>query len=36
VTQELVVKWLREIWHRKPSAVLKKREYFQGLLHCSF
>jgi hypothetical protein len=25
MTEELTVKWLREVWHRRPGAVLKKR-----------
>jgi hypothetical protein len=46
MTEELIVEWLKEIWHRRPGALLKKRgilvlEYFQGPLNresenCSF
>jgi hypothetical protein len=25
MTEELMVKWLKEVWHRRPGALLKKR-----------
>jgi hypothetical protein len=25
MTEELMVEWLREVWHRRPGALLKKR-----------
>jgi hypothetical protein len=25
MTEELMVEWLKEVWHRRPGALLKKR-----------
>jgi hypothetical protein len=25
ITEELMVKWLKEVWHRRPGSLLKKR-----------